>query len=114
MAPFYVKNYWISSVDCNRFRCYNNIINNAPVVYDWIRIIRSQRVELGSTPSRGASFMPFTKYKNDHYQNCKVCNNKLTTIEDYISGGSHYWVLVCKKCNKYYTYDTYSFKLESH
>ena len=51
-----------------------------------------------------------TKDKDSHSQMC--CNVSLTTIEDYIGGGSHYWVLQCDVCKQKYTYDTYRFELE--
>lgn len=42
----------------------------------------------------------------------KCCDTDLTTVEDHFGGGSHYWILHCDKCNKFYTFDTYGFKLE--
>ena len=43
---------------------------------------------------------------------CSGCGGRLECLEDYIGGGSHYWVLNCSKCRKLFIYDTYRFKLE--
>lgn len=53
--------------------------------------------------------MGFTKDKDTHNQKC--CDRVLETVEDYVGGGSHYWVLKCEFCKKEYSFDTYSFKL---
>lgn len=58
--------------------------------------------------------MAFTKDKDKHNQKCKLCGQKLRTVEDYIGGGSHYWLLMCDGCNKYYDYDTYAFELRGY
>ena len=52
----------------------------------------------------------FTKDKNNHKQ--EHCGKALLTLEDYIGGGSHYWVLFCTECKKRFTFDTHRFELE--
>ena len=54
-----------------------------------------------------------TKDKNTHGQSCKKCKKKLTTVQDYIGGGSHYWLLKCNKCERFYAFDTYGFVLRN-
>lgn len=43
--------------------------------------------------------------------NCPDDGTPLETVEDYVGGGSHYWVYRCPECRKQYYFDTYSFEL---
>jgi hypothetical protein len=56
----------------------------------------------------------FTNAKDAHFQKCHLCERTLTTLEDYMGAGSHYWILACAKCFIRFTYDTYEFKLRTY
>ena len=47
----------------------------------------------------------------NHEQICKECKIPLAVLWDYAGGGSHYYHLMCNRCNAEYYYDNYSKKL---
>lgn len=44
---------------------------------------------------------------------CVACGATVVIVEDWIGGGSHYWMLKCNKCGLKHQFDTYRFKLEA-
>jgi hypothetical protein len=65
----------------------------------------SQSLGRGSIPRRATNLMT----KNKHNQIC--CKKPLATFKSYIGNGIHYWLLKCDKCDKHYSYNTYSLEL---
>ena len=55
----------------------------------------------------------FTDCKDKHRAGpCPKCDVSLRVAEDHYGGGSHYWTLVCDRCDTRYIWDTYRFELE--
>jgi hypothetical protein len=51
-----------------------------------------------------------TKDSDRHGQNCPHCGSPLACVNDYIGGGSHYWMLRCDS-HGLFEYGTYDWKL---
>ena len=73
-----------------------------------MRALEENSIIVGSSCSKGKR-VEWTEDLKE--QSCLFCDGALECTEDYIGGGSHYYVFHCPACKRRFTLSTYDFTL---